>query len=110
MKRFRGYKRAENYVRSIYAAAERIKADPTVSREDVEAFEIDRERKREQLDGFKTVERIVSQRNADANVDVQYDHRRQNGVSASCSAGRCRVLLNLLCIFGQWSIFANGKD
>lgn len=74
MKQFRGNKRAENYVRSIYAAAERIKTDPSVSREDVEAFDIDCERKRDQLEGFKTVERIVAQRDAEANVDVQYDH------------------------------------
>jgi chromodomain-helicase-DNA-binding protein 1 len=76
LKNFRGYKRVENYIKSTYIAAERIKNDRTMSREDVEAFEIDRERRREQLEGFKTVERIISQRDAQANLDIPYDHRK----------------------------------
>lgn len=48
-----------------------------MSQEDVEAYEIDRERRREQLEGFKTVERIISQRDAQANLDIPYDHRKE---------------------------------
>lgn len=76
LKQFKGYKRVENYIKSTYRMEQRYSQDRAAfSREDIEAFEIDRERRREQVEGFKTVERIIASRNAEANIDVQYDHR-----------------------------------
>ena len=50
--------------------------DPNTSREDLEALQIEKERQSDQLEGFKQVERIVSQRDADANADIDHDHRK----------------------------------
>lgn len=76
LRNFRGYKRVENYIKTVYTQEQRyVKDRQHFSGEDIEAFEIDRERKREQIEGFKTVERIIASRNASANIDVQYDHR-----------------------------------
>ncbi|KAM0749051.1 hypothetical protein T439DRAFT_343555 [Meredithblackwellia eburnea MCA 4105] len=74
LKRFKGFKRVENYIKSVWAAQQRIVNDPTTSREDLEALEIDKERQAEQLEGYKQVERIISQRDAKANADIDHDH------------------------------------
>lgn len=52
----------------------RILEDKTTSPEDIEALEIERERQREILDNYKTVDRIVSQRIAAATIDVDHEH------------------------------------
>ena len=75
LKAFKGWKRVENYVRTVYAPGVQIKTSPYTSREDLEAYEIDRERRREQLEGFKTVERIIASREADATEDAGYKQR-----------------------------------
>lgn len=76
LKAFKGYKRVENYIRQVYNHYELLKNDPFTSREDLEAYQIDRERRREQLEGFKTVERIIASRDAEANADIDHDHGR----------------------------------
>lgn len=76
LRNFKGIKRVENYIKTIYTIEQQyIRDRARFSSEDIEAFEIDRERKREQIEGFKTVERIIASRNAEANIDIQYDHR-----------------------------------
>lgn len=75
LKRFKGFKRVENYIKGVWLARQRILNDPATSREDLEALEIDKERMSEQLDGYKIVERIIAERNAPANHDIDHDHR-----------------------------------
>lgn len=77
LRAFRGYKRVENYVKAVYNPGVHMRTDPDVSREDLEAYQIEVERKREQVEGFKTVERIIASRETEANEDVEYQHRKQ---------------------------------
>ena len=49
-------------------------ADKSTSVEDIEALEIERERQREILENYKTVDRIVDQRIAPATIDVNHEH------------------------------------
>ncbi|SCZ89349.1 BZ3500_MvSof-1268-A1-R1_Chr9g10377 [Microbotryum saponariae] len=74
LKRFKGFKRVENFIKTVWATRQRILNDPATNREDLEALEIERERQAEQLEGYKRVERIVAQRNAPANADIDHEH------------------------------------
>ena len=83
-----------------------MRTDPSVSREDLEAYQIDVERKREQVEGFKTVERIISSREVEANEDVGYQHR-ELPFSQSTTLKSENMLIK--CFSLQWSTSANGK-
>ncbi|KAI5476979.1 ATP-dependent DNA helicase Hrp3 [Pseudohyphozyma bogoriensis] len=74
LKKFKGFKRVENYIKGVWQVQQRIIKDPATSREDLEALEIEKERQSEQLEGYKQVERIIAQRDAPANQDVDHDH------------------------------------
>ncbi|SGY14271.1 BQ5605_C010g06124 [Microbotryum silenes-dioicae] len=74
LKRFKGFKRVENFIKTVWALRQRILNDPATNREDLEALEIERERQAEQLEGYKRVERIVAQRSAPANADIDHEH------------------------------------
>ncbi|EJD02826.1 transcription regulator [Fomitiporia mediterranea MF3/22] len=69
LKRFRGLKRVDNYIKAYKQYQARLD-DPTLSREDTEALMLDKERERQDLETFKTVERVVAMR--DAPGDVEY--------------------------------------
>lgn len=81
LKRFKGVKRVDNYIKAYKAYLERLNA-PGLSREDKEALLLDKEREKEELETYKTVERIIAQReNADSQVEyfvkwnnLNYDH------------------------------------
>lgn len=68
MKRYKGLKRVDNYIKAYKAYQARLSA-PGVSREDLEALQIDKEREKQDLDTYKVVERIVSQREIDGRVE-----------------------------------------
>ncbi|KAJ7747341.1 SNF2 family N-terminal domain-containing protein [Mycena metata] len=61
LKRFKGLKRVDNYIKAYKQWQARVTA-PGISPEDVEALRIDKEREKEELETFKTVERIVAHR------------------------------------------------
>ncbi|EIN11962.1 hypothetical protein PUNSTDRAFT_99321 [Punctularia strigosozonata HHB-11173 SS5] len=61
LKRFKGLKRVDNYIKNYKLYQARL-AQPGLTREDTEAITIDREREKEELETYKTVERIVAQR------------------------------------------------
>ncbi|KAJ7703020.1 SNF2 family N-terminal domain-containing protein [Mycena rosella] len=65
LKRFKGLKRVDNYIKAFKQWQARVTA-PGISREDVEALQIDKEREKEELETFKTVERIVAHREGSA--------------------------------------------
>lgn len=64
MKRFKGLKRVDNYIKAYKIWQSRVNA-PNLSQEDKEALLLDKEREKEDLETFKTVERIVAHREAE---------------------------------------------
>ncbi|KAK4054266.1 ATP-dependent DNA helicase Hrp3 [Microbotryomycetes sp. JL201] len=74
LKRFKGFKRVDNYIKSVFNVQQTILNNPATSREDLEALQIDKERQAEQLEGYKQVERIIAQRDAPANADIDHEH------------------------------------
>lgn len=69
LKRYKGLKRVDNYIKAYKAFKARLE-DKSLSREDEEALILDKERERQDLETFKTVERIVAMR--ETPDDVEY--------------------------------------
>ncbi|OLL25270.1 Chromodomain helicase hrp3, partial [Neolecta irregularis DAH-3] len=59
---FRGFKRIENYIRNVIFLDKQLRENPTTTREDIEGMDLDRERRRENHEEWKKVERIVASR------------------------------------------------
>ncbi len=70
LKRFKGLKRVDNYVKAYKIYLDRLAA-PDLSREDYETLLLDKEREKEELETFKTIERIISQRETESQ-QVEY--------------------------------------
>ncbi|KAH9892574.1 SNF2 family N-terminal domain-containing protein [Cubamyces lactineus] len=64
LKRFKGLKRVDNYIKAYKADQERLH-NPNLSREDYETILLRRERDKEELELHKTVERVIAQREND---------------------------------------------
>jgi chromodomain-helicase-DNA-binding protein 1 len=62
--------------------------NPSISREDLEAMHIEKERQADQLKGYSQVERIIAQRDAAANEDVDHDHSALSFLSLPSSVSR----------------------
>ncbi|KAI9062898.1 hypothetical protein FKP32DRAFT_760582 [Trametes sanguinea] len=81
LKRFKGLKRVDNYIKAYKADQERLQ-NPHLSREDYETILLRRERDKEELELHKTVERVIAQReNNDGQVEyfckwvgLNYEH------------------------------------
>ncbi|KIJ49638.1 hypothetical protein M422DRAFT_161169 [Sphaerobolus stellatus SS14] len=69
LKRYKGLKRVDNYIKHYKAYQAKLKL-PGLTPEDIEAIQIEKERERQDLEAYKIVERVVSQREIDG--DVQY--------------------------------------
>lgn len=74
LKRYRGFKRVDNYIKSVFYREKALLSDPNASREDIEALQIEKERQAELIESFKTVERVIAQRDNEANKEVPYPH------------------------------------
>jgi chromodomain-helicase-DNA-binding protein 1 len=61
LKRFKGLKRVDNYIKAYKMYQSRLNA-PGISQEDAEALLLEKEREKEELETYKVVERIVSHR------------------------------------------------
>lgn len=70
LKRFRGLKRVDNYIKQYKQYQERLAASD-LSSEEREVLMLDKEREKEDLETYKTVERIIAQRE-NAQNDVEY--------------------------------------
>jgi hypothetical protein len=70
LKRFRRLKRVDNYIKAYKIWQSRL-AVPGLSREDVETLHFDKEREKEDLETFRTVERIIAHRET-TDGDVEY--------------------------------------
>ncbi|KAN0064677.1 ATP-dependent DNA helicase Hrp3 [Thecaphora frezii] len=74
LKRFKGFKRVDNYIKQVFMREKALLSDPNASREDIETLQIEKERQREAIESYKTVERIIAQRNNPANKDINHPH------------------------------------
>jgi chromodomain-helicase-DNA-binding protein 1 len=63
LKRFKGLKRVDNYIKADKVYQARL-ATPDLTREDYETLLLDKEREKEEFEMFKTVERVIAQREA----------------------------------------------
>lgn len=70
LKRFRGLKRVDNYIKAYKIWKSRLEA-PGLSREDAEALHLDKEREKEELETVRNVERIVAHRES-RDGDMEY--------------------------------------
>ncbi|KAF8325229.1 SNF2 family N-terminal domain-containing protein [Cantharellus anzutake] len=62
LKRYKGMKRVDNYIKTVWAAERATLVRTDISREELEAFQIDKERRQEWLEGCKIVERAIDSR------------------------------------------------
>ncbi|KAG6903097.1 hypothetical protein C0995_006284 [Termitomyces sp. Mi166 len=70
LKRFRGLKRVDNYIKAYKVWEARLNS-PGLSREDREILLLDKEREKEDLETFRTVERVIDQRENESG-EVEY--------------------------------------
>ncbi|THH26417.1 hypothetical protein EUX98_g7773 [Antrodiella citrinella] len=70
LKRFKGLKRVDNYIKAYKQYQDRLH-EQNLTQEDYEVLLLDKEREKEDLETFKTVERIISQRET-ASGEVEY--------------------------------------
>jgi len=68
LKRYKGLKRVDNYIKGDKVYQLKL-ADPRLTREDIEGLQIEKERYKQELETYKIVERIVSQREIDGRVE-----------------------------------------
>lgn len=68
LKRYRGLKRVDNYIKSYKAFKAKLET-PGLTQEDIEALLLDKEREKEDLENYKIVERVISQRDVDDRVE-----------------------------------------
>ena len=73
LKRFKGLKRVDNYIKSYKLHLSRL-ATPGLSQEEKEAILLDKEREKEEYELYRTVERVIAHREAppDAGGEMQY--------------------------------------
>ena len=74
LKRFPGFKRVTNYIKGIWQPLHDIATNPDATREDLEALQIQRERQRELMASYRTVERVIAQRDSGPTKEVPYAH------------------------------------
>ncbi|KAG6831693.1 hypothetical protein H0H92_008336 [Tricholoma furcatifolium] len=70
LKRFRGLKRVDNYIKAYKIWESRLNS-PGLTQEDREILLLDKEREKEDLETFRTVERILDERQSETG-DVEY--------------------------------------
>ena len=81
LKRFRGLKRVDNYIKAYKMYTERLN-DPDLTREEQETLLLDREREKDEFDLYKTVERVIAHREGEGGMpeyfvkwnNLNYEH------------------------------------
>ena len=74
LKRFPGFKRVTNYIKGVWQPIHEISTNPEATREDLETLQIQRERQRELLESYRTVDRVIAQRDNPPTKEVPYPH------------------------------------
>lgn len=59
LKDYKGFRKVDNYIKQYILLDQEIRNDPSTTKEDIEAMDIERERKRDEQDEFTHVERII---------------------------------------------------
>lgn len=59
LKEYKGFRRVDNYIKQFILLDQEIRNDPFTTKEDIEAMDIERERKRDEQNEYTRVERIV---------------------------------------------------
>lgn len=60
LKEYKGFRKVDNYIKQYIIIDQEIRNDPLTTKEDIEAMDIERERKRDEQEEYIHVERIVS--------------------------------------------------
>lgn len=75
LKNFKGFRKVENYIKQFIIMDQAIRNDPLTTKEDIEAMDIERERRRDEQEEYTQVERIVdSDRVEDENGDSKLQY------------------------------------
>ena len=75
LKLFKGFRKLDNYIKQFIIYDDEIRNDPLTTKEDLEAMDIERERKRDEQDEYTHVERIVDSERVetdDGETKLQY--------------------------------------
>lgn len=75
LKDVKGFRRVDNYIKLFIILDQELRSDPFITKEDIEAMDIERERKRDEQEEFTHVERIVDSDRVeldDGTLQLQY--------------------------------------
>lgn len=75
LKDVKGFRRVDNYIKLFIILDQELRNDPLITKEDIEAMDIERERKRDEQEEFTHVERIVDSDRVeldDGTLQLQY--------------------------------------
>lgn len=75
LKGMKGFRKVENYIKQFILYDQEIRNDPLTTKEDIEAMDIERERKRDEQEEYTKVERIVDSERVEADdgtTQLQY--------------------------------------
>ncbi|RCK61057.1 Chromo domain-containing protein 1 [Candida viswanathii] len=75
LKNYKGFRKLDNYIKQFIVYDQEIRNDPLTTKEDIEAMDIERERKRDEQDEYTQVERIVDSERIESdegNTKLQY--------------------------------------
>jgi chromodomain-helicase-DNA-binding protein 1 len=92
---FKGFKRVDNYIRQVITNDYLIRSDPTVTREEIEQHDINRELERAALEDYKTVERIIASRQTVVQVTPSNEDANTN--ETTNSENNTRTVVEYLC-------------
>jgi chromodomain-helicase-DNA-binding protein 1 len=93
LKNYKGFKRVENYINKVWTVDQRFQGkDPEYqpTREEVEQYQIDKERLVEMYESCKVVERILNEkeeRNEDGNLVTYFFCKWTSEYRTSCPVG-----------------------
>ncbi|KAG8933089.1 hypothetical protein FRC02_012457 [Tulasnella sp. 418] len=88
LKRFKGVKRVDNYIKSVMATEKAILSNPIATKEELEVFNIERERRADWLESCKIVERVVASRERklpDGGYGLEYFCKWQGLAYSECT-------------------------
>jgi chromodomain-helicase-DNA-binding protein 1 len=74
LKTYKGFKKVENYIKQVWTPQHAFMMDKNITKEDLEAMEIEKEKVRDLLESYKTVERIIGQKNHEATKEIPYEY------------------------------------
>lgn len=74
LKDFKGFRRVDNYIKQFIILDKEIRDDPLTTSEDIEAMDIERERRRDEQEEFTQVERIVDSKRVDVDGQSQLQY------------------------------------